>query len=110
MGVAEQRHPLWGGEIDVPSFIAFQQTPLQTFWPAVICAIAAYEVFSVFTFARPYDLFYTEAGGLWQIRNDQPRWRLALSMCAPLLESAHPWASGTRLTFVRAARRARFDS
>jgi len=70
--VAEQWHPLWGGEIDVPSFIAFQQTPLQTFWPVVIAAIAAYEVFSVFTFARPYDLFYTEAGGLWQIRADHP--------------------------------------
>jgi light-harvesting complex I chlorophyll a/b binding protein 4 len=70
--LAEQWHPLWGGEIDVPSFIAFQQTPLQSFWPAVILAIAAYEVFSVFTFARPYDLFYTEAGGLWQIRADHP--------------------------------------
>lgn len=68
--VAEQWHPLWGGEIDVPSIIAFQETPLQTFWPGVLFAIAAYEVFSVFTFARPYDLFYAEAGGLWQIRPD----------------------------------------
>merc|ERR1712039_151540 len=29
---------------DVPSLIAFQQTPLQTFWPAVIVVI---EVFSI---------------------------------------------------------------
>ena len=70
--VAEQWHPLWGGQIDVPSYIAFQQTPLQTFWPSVIFVIAAYEVFSVFTFARPYDLFYSEGGGFWQIRPDHP--------------------------------------
>jgi len=48
------------------------QTPLQTFWPAVVFAIALYEVFSVFTFARPYDLFYSESGGFWQIRSDHP--------------------------------------
>ena len=70
--VAEQWHPLWGGEIDVPSYIAFQQTPLQTFWPVVTGVIAVYEVFSVFTFERPYDLFYSESGGIWQIRPDHP--------------------------------------
>merc|ERR1719236_155452 len=31
--VAEPFHPLFGGNIDVPSYVAFQQTPLQTFWP-----------------------------------------------------------------------------
>ena len=35
--LAEVFHPLFGGNIDTPSFIAFQQTPLQTFWPAVVC-------------------------------------------------------------------------
>merc|ERR1719221_163956 len=30
--VGEQFHPLFGGNIDVPSYIAFQQTPLQSFW------------------------------------------------------------------------------
>merc|ERR1711937_717670 len=30
--VAEQFHPLFGGNINVPSYIAFQETPLQTFW------------------------------------------------------------------------------
>merc|ERR1712070_323977 len=52
--VGEQFHPLWGGEIDVPSYIAFQETPLQTFWPAVIFFIAVLEVFSVFSFQSPF--------------------------------------------------------
>ena len=51
--VAEPFHPLFGGNIDVPSYIAFQQTPLQTFWPAVLFAIAIPEVFSVFKFESP---------------------------------------------------------
>merc|ERR1719235_1071176 len=38
--VGEQFHPLFGGDIDVPSYVAFQQTPLQNFWPAVLAAIA----------------------------------------------------------------------
>jgi len=45
--VAEQFHPLFGGQIDVPSFVAFQQTPLQTFWPAVVFVIAVTEVLSI---------------------------------------------------------------
>merc|ERR1719152_931363 len=51
--LAEQFHPLFGGNIDVPSYIAFQETPLQTFWPAVVFTIAIAEVFSVFTFQDP---------------------------------------------------------
>ena len=39
--VGEIFHPLWGGEVDVPSYIAFQETPLQPFWPAVVFIIAA---------------------------------------------------------------------
>eukprot|EP00310_Coccolithus_braarudii_P013310 CAMPEP_0183352936 /NCGR_PEP_ID=MMETSP0164_2-20130417/31685_1 /TAXON_ID=221442 /ORGANISM="Coccolithus pelagicus ssp braarudi, Strain PLY182g" /LENGTH=229 /DNA_ID=CAMNT_0025525511 /DNA_START=48 /DNA_END=737 /DNA_ORIENTATION=+ len=46
--LAEQFHPLFGGGVDVPSYIAFQQTPLQTFWPVVVGAIAIIEVFSIF--------------------------------------------------------------
>ena len=57
--IAEHFHPLFGGSIDVPSYIAFQQTPLQTFWPLVVTAIAAIETSSVFSFDRPYDLFYS---------------------------------------------------
>jgi light-harvesting complex I chlorophyll a/b binding protein 4 len=63
--VGESFHPLFGGEIDVPSYIAFQETPLQTFWPAVVFTIAIFEVFSVFSFQSPF------AGGEpWSIRTD----------------------------------------
>merc|ERR1711924_572341 len=51
--VAEPFHPLWGGDVDVPSFVAFQETLLQTFWPGVVFFIAIAEVFSVFTFQNP---------------------------------------------------------
>jgi len=62
--VAEQFHPLFGGDIDVPSYLAFQQTPLQTFWGSVLLVISILEVFSVFSFNSP-------AGGQpWSIRSD----------------------------------------
>jgi hypothetical protein len=48
----------------VPSYLAFQQTPLQTFWPAVVAAIAIPEVFSVFSFNSPF------GGQPWSIRSD----------------------------------------
>merc|ERR1711903_386784 len=67
--VAEQFHPLFGGNVDLPSYIAFQSTPLETFWPAVVAAIAIPEVFSVFTFNDPYTYF--EGGpSLWTIKSD----------------------------------------
>merc|ERR1712193_572170 len=62
--VGENFHPLFGGDIDVPSYLAFQQTPLQTFWPAVVFAIAIPEIFSVFTFVSPF------GGEPWAIRAD----------------------------------------
>jgi hypothetical protein len=64
--VGEKFHPLFGGNIDVPSYIAFQQTPLQTFWPIVIAAIAVPEAFSVGTFVEPNNL-----GGFWEVRSDR---------------------------------------
>merc|ERR1711939_914435 len=72
--VGENFHPLFGGDIDVPSYLAFQQTPLQTFWPAVVLAIAIPEIFSVFTFETPA-LFSggpvaAKAGMPWTIRAD----------------------------------------
>merc|ERR1719245_2307757 len=63
--VGEQFHPLFGGNIDVPSYLAFQQTPLQTFWPAVVAAIAIPEIFSVFTFQNPF------GGETWSMRTDR---------------------------------------
>ena len=62
--VGEQFHPFFGGNIDVPSYVAFQQTPLQTFFPGVLLSIAILEIYSVFTFENP-------AGGEpWAIRAD----------------------------------------
>merc|ERR1711985_152432 len=48
--VGENFHPLFGGNVDVPSYLAFQETPLQQFWGVVVFAIAIPEVLSVFTF------------------------------------------------------------
>jgi hypothetical protein len=63
--VGENFHPLFGGDIDVPSYLAFQQTPLQTFWPAVVAALAIPEVFSVFDFNSPL------GGQPWSVRSDR---------------------------------------
>merc|ERR1719217_1416594 len=51
--VGENFHPLFGGNIDAPAYLAFQQTPLETFWPAVVLAIAIPEIYSVFSFKTP---------------------------------------------------------
>jgi len=57
--VGENFHPLFGGNIDVPSYVAFQETPLQAFWVAVLAAIAIPESqFSIPTFKEPV----TESG------------------------------------------------
>ena len=53
--LAERYHPLWGGDIDVPSYIAFQASPLQTFWFDVVLSIAILEVLSVYTFNNPFE-------------------------------------------------------
>ena len=62
--LAEQFHPLFGGGVDVPSYLAFQQTPLQTFWPAVIWVIAPIEIVSVFP------AFETPFVEMWAIKKD----------------------------------------
>lgn len=62
--VQEVFHPLFGGDIDVPSIIAFQETPLQLFWPLVVLFIAVPEIFSVFSFQSPF------GGEPWAIRLD----------------------------------------
>jgi len=62
--VAEQFHPLFGGDVDAPAYLAFQQTPLQTFWGLVVAGIASIELFSVFAFESPF------GGEPWSIRSD----------------------------------------
>ena len=59
--VGEGFHPLFGGDIDVPSYVAFQATPLQQFWPAVVGTIGVFEFFSI-----------TSIEGSWEIRDTLP--------------------------------------
>jgi len=51
--VGENFHPLFGGDIDVPSYVAFQATPLQVFWPAVLVALTILEYPAIGTFKAP---------------------------------------------------------
>jgi len=67
--VGENFHPLFGGDIDVPAYLAFQQTPLQTFWPAVVAAIAIPEIFSVFQFENPAEQ-NPLTGEYWKMKDD----------------------------------------
>merc|ERR1719316_1513813 len=69
--VGENFHPLFGGDIDAPAYLAFQQTPLETFWPAVVIAIAIPEIYSVFTFEPVVRRVKSDAvGQTWAIRAD----------------------------------------
>jgi len=62
--VGESFHPLFGGDIDVPSYVAFQATPLQTFWPLVLVVIGAIENFQISKFQEP------DGESLWKLRED----------------------------------------
>jgi hypothetical protein len=62
--VAESFHPLFGGNIDAPAYLAFQQTPLEQFWPFVVIAIAIPEVLSF----GNYDT--SDTGALWILKDD----------------------------------------
>jgi len=68
--VAEQFHPLFGGDIDTPSFVAFQATPLEVWWGIAVFAVAIPEIFSVFTFND-----FTQEP--WSIRSDHKTGELA---------------------------------
>jgi len=63
--VGEAFHPLFGGDIDVPSFVAFQATPLQAFWPSVVGIIGCFEFFSLAQFepGRGFEIKDTFASG-----------------------------------------------
>merc|ERR1719201_286878 len=67
--VGEQFHPLFGGDIDVPSLVAFQATPLQYFWPAVVAALAIPEIFSIKEFAEPKNFLRWE--DTWTMTSDR---------------------------------------
>jgi len=51
--VSEKFHPLFGGDIDVPAYRAFQETPLQTFWLIVLAAIGYLETPAIKAFIVP---------------------------------------------------------
>eukprot|EP00966_Prymnesium_polylepis_P259511 5994333-Prymnesium_polylepis.1 len=51
--VAERFHPLFGGDIDVPSYVAFQATPLQEYWKATLSVIGLVEIASINSFMFP---------------------------------------------------------
>merc|ERR1711977_774521 len=69
--VGENLHPLFGGDIDAPAYLAFQQTPLETFWPAVVLAISIPEIYSVFTFEPVVRRVKSDVvGQTWAIRAD----------------------------------------
>jgi len=53
--VAEQFHPFFGGGIDVPSYVAFQETPLNEFWIAVAFVVGIPELTSTESFKSPGD-------------------------------------------------------
>ena len=62
--VAEGFHPLFGGTIDAPSYVAFQATPLQTFWPVTVLLVGTIEIFGIFAFESPFD------GKWWTLKSE----------------------------------------
>merc|ERR1719396_189975 len=48
--VAEKFHPLFGGNIDSPAVFAFQETPLEQLWYAVLGYLFAIELLSIGSF------------------------------------------------------------
>ena len=62
--VGEHFHPMWGGNLNLPSVIAFQETPLQDFLPGLAVLFFIHEFGSIFTFNSPF------GGEVWSIRSD----------------------------------------
>lgn len=62
--VGEQFHPMFNGEVTVPSYKAFQETPLNDNLELCLALVGIHELFSIFTFNSPF-------GGEWfSIRTD----------------------------------------
>ena len=68
--VGEQFHPLFGGDIDVPSYVAFQQTPLQTFWTSVVGSIGVIEFFTIVLIDGGFEVTDTFSSGEKRVAGD----------------------------------------
>jgi len=68
--VGEQFHPLFGGDINVPSYIAFQQTPLQTFWTGVVATIGVVEFFTIVLVENSFEIKDSFATGEPRVAGD----------------------------------------
>lgn len=73
--VAEGFHPLFGGSVDVPSYLAFQQTPLQDNWKTVMAVAGVIELSSISAFYFPIAIEWKEGKRNvylrpWQIRSE----------------------------------------
>ena len=66
--VGEKFSVLGGLEPDVPSYIAWKQAPVESFWYAAVDAIAIPGVMCVFTYNDP-----GEGGKHWSMRTDIDR-------------------------------------
>ena len=64
-------YPLFGDNIDDPSYLAFQQTPLETFWPFVVLAIGAMEIQSVSIFEEPFGPNGVGGDKWWTLKADR---------------------------------------
>merc|ERR1711924_342289 len=49
---------------DAPSYVAFQATPLQTFWPVTVLLVGTIEIFGIFAFESPFD------GKWWTLKSE----------------------------------------
>jgi len=63
--VGENFHPLFGGNIDVPSYVAFQETPLEKFWYIAAAVMLFVEGFPNFA------PFNSPAGEGWAYKDNQ---------------------------------------
>ena len=80
--VGEGFHPLFGGGIDVPSYVAFQQTPLQEFWVSVVGIIGVFEFFSLAQIDGGFEIKSELATGEPRIAGDFMFDPLGLKVCA----------------------------
>ena len=68
--VGEQFHPLFDGSVDVPSYVAFQATPLQEFWTGVVATIGIFEFFTIVQVDGGFEIRDNFADGTKRVAGD----------------------------------------